>query len=291
LLSGALLLAATFAWGQGFPLPEVPSAISEPSARFAYFVGHYWDAFPFGDEAVVEDPDVTEQGFADFVALLGRGDESVADKAVGAFAKRAFAASTPKAVRERFAKLAEHYLWNPDSPMRDDALYVLFLRRLSGSPSFTSAQRGLWSHQLEIASKNLPGTVATDFEYMDRGGRFGTLHGTEGRYIVLYFNDPDCETCHAVTKWMSREPLFTSDPRLTVLAVYPDADTDLWLSHPQPFPSSWIDACSPEGEVSGRQLYIIRATPTIFLLDSDKRVLLKDPSPESLASTLRSLLQ
>lgn len=272
-----------------FPYPTIPHELRTVEDRAGFLLEHYWDNIDFGDTALVHKPDIAEQGFSNFIDLLPRVDSAVAVRGVAVFSAAAFRRSTPQNVREHFADLAEHYLADPNSPMRSDALYLLFLDRLTAAQAFSPAERERFSFKRVNIAKNQPGMVAADFAYIDRNGHESTLHATKGEYTLLYFYDPDCENCHETTAFFSKSSLLTTNPRLTVLAVYPDADTDLWRKEPQLFPSKWIDAYSPGGKVAA-SLYYIRATPTIFLLDKDKRVLLKDTSPAVLLRYLSEVI-
>jgi len=272
-----------------FPYPAIPAALQTVEERGAYLMEHYWDGFSMTDTTLIHRPEVTEQGFANFIDLLPRVDSIAAERGVRMFTRHVYGAdSVPQNMRSHFIKLTEHYLYDPNSPMRSDDIYAMFLRQmLEQQTAFDGAERERMAYRLKNIMKNQPSTQATDFAYIDREGRRRTLYTTEAELLMLYFNDPDCENCHETTATLSRDSLFADNPRLTVLAVYPDADTELWRQKPQPFPKGWTDAYSPNGEITARQLYFIRATPTIYLLDSRKRVLLKDPSPQFLTAWLR----
>jgi len=260
-----------------FPYPDIPDSLTTPAARGAWLLEHYWDRYDFSDTSLVGNPEITEQGFVNFCDLLPRFDSTSAARGVDAFSAGAFGTSAPDTVSRKLAYLTEHYLYDPESPLRSDALLLLFLDRMKETPAFSAPERERYSRLRMDVGKNMPGTIATDFAYWSRKGGGGTLLGTEAELLLLYFNDPDCDVCHSVTKQLSADSLFVANPRLKVLAVYPDEDIELWLKNPQPFPASWIDACSPGGEITGDELYLIRATPTFYLLDSEKRVILKDP--------------
>ena len=64
--------------------------------------------------------------------------------------------------------------------------------------------------------------------------------------------------------------------KLLVVAIYIDKDTAIWRSHLSEFPRRWIHG-KDEGEyLYKNQVYDLRAIPTVYLLDSNKYVLLKD---------------
>lgn len=291
LLLAALALSLTLHAQQiqqaEFPYPAIPQTLRTPQERGAYLLKHYWDNFNFADTTLIHRPDITEQGFANFLDLLPRLDSTAAVTGVQAFADAAFAPGVPANVRTYFSTQTDHYLYDPNSPMHSDELYLLFGREMLRQTALDDATRERLAFRLKNVGKNMPGTPAADFDYIDRHGRRRTLYTTPGQYTLLYFNDPDCDNCHAVTRLLTADTLFTANPRLTILAVYPDATTEEWQRHPQPFPRTWIDAYSPDGRITTDLIYFIHAMPTLYLLDHNKRVILKDPSPEALKAYLQ----
>ena len=67
---------------------------------------------------------------------------------------------------------------------------------------------------------------------------------------------------------------------LRVLAVYPDEDENEWLLKSSQIPRGWIVGWNKQGDIRSKTLYEIRATPTMYLLDQQKKVILKDASLE-----------
>lgn len=261
-----------------FPYPQLPASLTVPQQRAAYLLEHYWELYDFGDTALIQRPDMAEQGFSNFIDLLPRVDSLVADRGVEQFVRRAYAPAVPPMVRDYFAALTEHYLFDADSPMRSDELYSLFLQHMTAATVFDAATCERYEYLLANVRKNKPGTVAADFAYTDRAGRDATLGTTDiPELLMLYFYDPDCDHCQEITAELAADSVFAANQRLKVLAIYPYDDTALWRTHPQSFPPSWCDVYSPGGAVDADELYYIRATPTIYLLDSERRVLLKDP--------------
>lgn len=271
-----------------FPYPSIPGSLRSVPERTAYLSEHYWDRYDFSDTALIHRSEVTEQGLVNFLDLLGRMDSLTAAPAVSKFVSDVTRA--PSASREYFSGQLEHYLFNPESPMRNGELYLSFLQCRLQYPHLSETDRKQLEFRLKNLQKNRIGHQATDFVFIDRKGRKGTLYGTKGDYILLYFNDPDCENCHIATRKLKNLALLT-DPRIKVLAVYPDADTAEWTTHTRQIPVQWIDARSFRGEIISKSLYFIQAMPTLYLLDKNKRVILKDCSPEELGADLHQILK
>ena len=207
-------------------------------------------------------------------------DSLTAARSADAFVTKAFAQAKSA---DTFTSLAHHYLENPQSPLRNDAVYVVLLRSMRHRKGLTPTQRQSLDYKIRTFGSNLPGQRATDFQFVDRQGKRHRLSDYRHERVLIFFYDPDCDNCHRISSQLSR------DHRLAgtrVLAIYPDSDTQHWQRTPQAFPRTWTDGYSPRGEVNAKLLYTVRATPTLMLIGRGGLVELKDPTPEQLLSHL-----
>lgn len=266
-----------------FPFPELPQVMTDPNERRSYLVLHYWDEYNFADTALLHRAEVTEQGVVNYIALLAEhpSDEEV-KRALTAFCRQ----MTPHdEARSVLSGLMEKYLYDPQSPLRNDVLYVRFLDELLQCvPAGSDARRERWMFNRRLAARNNPGEAAIDFTYRLVDSRRGTLRATPtgGSPLILFFYDPGCENCHATLlslKADNRLAEAVAVGRVTVLAVYTEGDDAVWRSGLDEMPDGWIVANDDE-RVKQESLYDLRAMPSLYLLDADKRVLLKDASPE-----------
>lgn len=264
-----------------FPLPQIPETIILPEARLSYLLNHYWDNYQFSDTTQVNQ-DLGEQGFADFLNLLSYGNDIIIDEATKAFYNKAFSSRWSK---NYYSQLISHYLDNPNSPLRNDAIYVHFLRNIRPYYANDVAQRERYVFKLAQAKKNLPGSVATDFAYIERDGNQGNMSSIQAKYTLLFFHDPDCENCKRIMPIaIKEEVLQRSDVK--VLSIYADKDIDAWRKDVHQYPSNWIDAYSPNGEIRDKLLYFIPATPSFYLLDANKQVIMKDADYNNIVAFL-----
>ena len=265
-----------------FPYPEIPVSISEPRMRLSYLLNHFWDNFLFADTSQTNRK-LAEQGIADYLNLLPHVEDSASQcSAVDVFVRQAFADASRS---EAFENLLEHYLGNPASPLRNDGLYALLLRRIAMTLPEGDARLERYRHHQRLLSMNAPGKTATDFIYVTRGGARGRLSDLSSPYTLLIFSDPDCARCREnMPQLVASKAL--KDGRVRVLVVYPDADTSLWRQAKPDLPSNWTDAYSPEGEVMHRPLYHLPRLPALYLLDAEKHVLVKDGSLEEVVERI-----
>lgn len=109
---------------------------------------------------------------------------------------------------------------------------------------------------------------------------------TYSRFCFLsekYLYDPDCSNYRKYEQIFSEILAFLEMQEkgiLRVLAVYPDDDEKEWLLKSSHIPRGWIVGWNKQGDIRNKTLYEIRATPTMYLLGKQKKVMLKDASLE-----------
>lgn len=120
------------------------------------------------DTLELANKEMAEQGFVNFIDILARFDQEIAQKGIAAFTAKAY---QQKPSKEKFESLIEHYYENPESPMRNDRVYALFLEDMAKSPYFDVTEKERIEFKLKQAKKNLPGTKATNISFMLEDGK------------------------------------------------------------------------------------------------------------------------
>lgn len=250
LISCALHLMAQ---GSSFTYPSMPDSLQTVEKRMEYLALHYWDRFDFADTLQLNDANVAEQGFVNYIDLLPRFSQELAQRSMEVFIAKAFAGIG----KEKFESLIDHYLDDPRSPMRNDITYLLFLRGMKSSQAFDEAEKERIGFKIKMHDKNLPGTTAIDFSFKGKDGKPHRLSDYKDEKVILYFYDPDCENCHRISAWLCQQTI------------------------PQEYQMLMVHA---DDKISN--LYSLQAMPTIYLLDKGNRVVLKDCSAETLVKHL-----
>ena len=78
--------------------------------------------------------------------------------------------------------------------------------------------------------------------------------------------------------------------KLTVLTIYPDSDLEVWQEHLTVLPGWWVNGYDQHCTINEEVLYDIRAIPSLYLFDNDKRVILKDAEKRDIEIWLRNHL-
>ncbi len=177
----------------------------------------------------------------------------------------------------RLARLAELYFNDPNSPYRNEAIFISVLEALIESPDIDSIDKVRPRFLLEKAMMNRSGTLSADISLHSVQGKQLRLHDVDGEYILLYFFNPECHDCKRVAQYITASPVFLSfqnQKLLKVVAVYPDEDLGAWERHKNEMPATWITARTDADDII--KAYDLPAIPNLYLLDKDKRVILKD---------------
>lgn len=264
---------------KGFVKATVPDSLTDGRKRATYLASHYWDGFNFGDTAYIHSPEITEQAFCDYLPVLLQCDSLQVASSVAGVLDHARSNDPTGKVYTYFAELFEKYLYDPNSPFRNEELYIPVARYILGDSllEFTECER--FRFKLEMMLKNRLGQKATDFSYYKLSGTKGTLYENQSQYTLLLFYEPGCPACRETISLLKGSDMIgklIDNRRLCILSVYAGTDLDAYRKHRSELPENWIDSYDRDGHINIRRLYDLKATPTIYLLDIGKRVLLKD---------------
>lgn len=278
------------------PFPDVvpPAMLDNPAVRAEYMALHWWDGitdpsrtYPC-DTALVSGVSLgdVEQKMANWTNVLNMVEISVVDKSLGRLYERAAACEkkdTSSNIFETFVMLVDKYLYDPNSPLRNEDHYAFFASRLAGSELVEQVMKDKYARQVRLAALNKVGTKAADFRFADKMGRMRRLYDIKSELVLLFFSNPGCAACKDIIDVLNNDPVISeliADGTMKVLNIYIDEDLNAWRSYMPIYPETWYNGFDPDLVIRGETLYNIRAIPSLYLLDRDKTVIMKDaPEP------------
>lgn len=269
-----------------FEMVSVPTLITDPVERAEYLVKHYWDKFDFKDTTYIHEPQVTEQALSNYIDLMNYVSPAAMSSSVKAMMKQT---EQDSAMFQYFSEMMEKYLYDPNSPLRNEEMYIAVLEYLTESSSLSDVEKIRPAHLLELTLRNRIGTPATDFTYTLANGKTGKLYNIKADYLLLFFYNPDCHACQEITRKMESSFLineFSKSNKLKILAVYPDEDLDAWKEHVSVMPKDWINSYDKSVSLKNDEIYDLKAIPTLYLLNKEKKVLLKDATFQQIENYL-----
>ncbi len=248
-----------------FTLITVPAIINDEQQRMDYIMSHYWDHL--SEKCYAEQ---VEKQFSNWVWLSERSDIDAASKSlINAYKK------SP----QRILYLAEKYLYDPQSPYRNEDLYGRLAAYIGGDLAQTA----------KLCALNAVGTRAADFLMEDARGHQFTLYSIKAPYTLLFFSNPYCNACKEIIETIKGSELICDaldDGILTVVNMYIDEDLEQWRSYLDNYPRIWKTAYDPTFTLRDSEKYNIRAIPSLYLLDDNKVVLLKDAPTDKIMTRL-----
>lgn len=257
-------------------LPAIAPASLSADEKREYLRWHYWDRFDFADTLFIREADTVQlvEAYARWIALIS--DRPTDGAPMDSLMRRA---SASRPMLDYFTMLAEQVIHDPNSPLRNDEFYIPVLRAQLASPFYDEYERIGPEYDLRMAMQNRIGQRANDFRYTLASGAVGTLYGVKAEYVLLFINNPGCAMCREIREAITSSPMLTEmieRGRLKVVALYPDEDLAEWHEYRDQIPATWINAYDKGCVVREESLYDLHAIPALYLLDRDKRVLVKD---------------
>jgi thiol-disulfide isomerase/thioredoxin len=260
-----------------FPMVTVPSLYVDPQMRAEYMAMHYWDLFDFRDTVNVGSAaTVTEQALVNYIAIISYARYDVACKGIVHLIDLA---ESDSAAHAFFAVNLERYLYEADSPMHSDEFFMPALERLLASDMVDDTRKIRLKMMWNDLQKNRPGTPAAEIHYRTASGSRLTLSALRSEYILLVFHNLGCNACIALIDKIENSAAIKEKQRrnrLQILAIYPDKNLDEWEKHLHEIPSSWLSGFDYNTEIDRNETYVLRAIPSVYLLDKNKTVILRD---------------
>ena len=284
-----------------FPLPEAPGMITDMLERQEYLTAHYWDSFFEGDWPTdsayvlgVTDEEV-EKNISAFIMLLdGLPMDTARENVARLFSKieGKQAADTSSLVYLRMTELVSKYLYDPNSPLRSEDYYLPFVEGMAKSRFTDDLRRAGYEFELSKCLLNPYGSKVPDFGFRDPSGRSSTLYAVDADYTMLFFSNPGCNYCRSIIDEIGSRPYvddLIANGSLAIVNIYIDGEVDKWREYAPIYPENWINAYDYAQAINNEGLYFVRAIPSIYLLDGEKRVIYKDAPLEKVLAFFDNL--
>jgi hypothetical protein len=252
------------------------SCLREKEKKDVNEIDAYWADYDFKKKELISQPELIQQDILSFLKLLNNYTWSQSKHALELFMDKLLVSDTA-VVKYAVDEVLEKYLFHADSPVRNEYYYLSVVDEILSNERISASHKERFTYQRKLITSNQVGSVANNFNYVTDKGSIGTLAGTEAEYLLLYFNNPDCEECKRMKYRMentSEIMLALQKGRLVVLSVYVDADHTAWRK--AKYPEEWINSYSQDQSILNNNLYDLRAIPSLYLLDKEKRVIIRD---------------
>lgn len=272
-----MILCPLLSWGQNFHYPKPPDSINSREGRINYMAAHFWNEKTIADTTLFQSPKL----LLDYLYLLKQTDEQ--QKCVQSFVSLACRQENTFGL---ILYWLDNILYDSSSPHYNENLYSSLMSTVINSDA-DSVMKLIPRQRMDMINKNQVGKRANDFSFVTMEGETNSLYQVEAPLLLLVFNNPDCSLCHQTEKSIVQNELLQSllnSGWLKLLAITPDADYEEWLNHQ--YPLNWLTGYDKKKVINEQRLYDIQRLPCLYLLDKDKRVLLKEADYDRLCKYL-----
>ncbi len=266
--------------------PELPN--KKPVTRqdsidnYNYYRAHYWDGITFMDERIVRTPFFMPKFERYYREVLPQAPDSI----IKDFDYKLLLARTaPEMYKFMLNWLTDEYL-NPKYMGQDKILVHLFEKY--HNPGLTNwlneKQMETIRRRAYMVMSNLVGEKAANLEMVDSTGKPTSLYDLKADYTLVIFWDPTCGHCKEEiphidsiyrASWKAHGvriySVLTEDKKKEWVNYIKEHNIGEWTNVYQT--KEMEKAVSDAQLPSYRQLFDVTQTPTLFLLDKDKRII------------------
>ncbi len=270
--------------------PVVPPAAKQPNGKYdsllayQYYKSHYWDSVSFTDERLVRTPifePKLDKYFKDLVSPVADSINKEVD----------WMLLYSRTSKEMFKYLLVHFVQKYINPeyMGQDAVFVHIFEKFINTGEadfFTEKYRKIINDRAYSLMANLIGQPAANLDMVDTSDKPQSLYNVDAKFIVICFWDPTCSHCkEEVPKLDSIYEAKWKQEGVKMYGVLVDGGQDKWRQFIREHNlKDWLhvyqtkaqgDADAAANKPGYKQLFDVYQTPTLFLLDKDKRIIAK----------------
>ena len=268
--------------------------------NYAFYKKHYWDGITFMDERIIRTPFFLPKVERYFRDVLVPASDTIIKEADYLLL---LARTNAEMFKFLLNWLTDEYIY--PKYMGQDAVFVhLFEKYHSKGISnwLNDKQITAISNRAYMVMSNLIGEKAADLEMVDSSGNPSPLYAVKAAYTVICFWDPTCGHCRdEVPKLDSIYQAKWKQEGVKIYGVLSENEKTKWLAFiKEHHLYDWINVYQTEEtkkEIADsqrpgyKQLYDITQTPTLYLLDKDKRIIAKKLTIQQMDDLLQTKLR
>jgi hypothetical protein len=251
--------------------------------RSEFYAERFWEDFPFNDTNVLHQE--MFRGSVDrYLQFIQFADLQTIQKSLVETIKKT---DTNERMYRFFIETFDMYLNSDFMGMRNEQWIEPVWHQMLKSKWCTFADSSKVNFFLKQADRNRAGTSGPDLDFVDIQGRKGKMSEIDAELLLIYFYVPGCPTCITTLEWIQGDSAYHELHNagiLQVLAFYPEKDMNLFRMYRSSIPNTWINARDPDdrSQLEEEQKYRMSSAPTMYLLDKNKTIILKDPRVDQL---------
>lgn len=275
--------------------PEVPDAPkdaqgnpTDPHFAYKYFKAHFWDTYDFADGRLVRTPIFNNKINYYLDNLTPKIPDSINVSADYIIEK---ARANKDAFRFALSNITYNY--ETSKIMGMDAVFVHLAQKyyLKGDAAWMdSTNLAKMTDRVNKLKHNLLGLKAPEMKIFDIDNRpFSLYNNVNAPYTLLAFWDYNCGHCKKEMPELVALHEKMKNKGLTIIGVCTRVEIDEIKKFAEEYKLPWTNLWDPYNQSKFRDLYDIYSTPTLYLLDKDKKIIAKRIAPQQVEEIINSI--
>lgn len=277
-------------------LHKQPKTREDSVANYVHYKTHYWDGITFLDDRVLRTPFFIPKFERYYREIIHQSPDSIISDIDY---KLLLARSAPELYKYMLNWLTDEYI-NPKY-MGQDAIFVHLFNKYH-SKGLTSwlneKQMETITRRAYMVMSNLVGEKAANLNLIDSTGKARPLYDLKADYTLVVFWDPNCGHCKKeVPQIDSIYQQSWKQKNVKIYAVLSEHNKTEWVNFIKKhnlgdwthvYQTKEMETRDKEQQMpSYKQLYDVTQTPTLYLLDKEKRIIGKKLSLEQIGDLLQ----
>lgn len=291
------------------PPRDANGNITDSAFQYRYYKNHYWDNFDPSDVRLLRTPFYDQKLMTYIEKVVYQIPDSLIREVDILMEKSRtdpqlfrymlitlfnyFAKSQIMGMDAVYIHIADKY-YIPEATWSDKEFIDKLKDRVEKSKPTLLGQI---AHDIQLV--NLPADhfiAAADDEELKKNpylGTFFNLHDIKAEYIILYFWEADCGHCKTATPELHKvfQDLKNKDVKVVAVNLLGGEEGKVkWINFVNEHGLyDWINCWNPY-DFEFKKIYDIQTTPSLFVLDSNKKILAKKITPTQAGEIILSLM-
>lgn len=267
-----------------FEYPVAPDSISTLGERADWLMEHFWDGFDFTMKRPLGQLQLNH-AFEVYSTPMRFAQPETVNRSVDKLIKNIQKNPT---LLYQFSKAAEDCLYSPTASVWIDDVYMKFIEPASKNKKVPESRRKRYAGQLRRIRNSLIGNKLPAFPLTMRDST-NTKFAAPSKITILEFANPDCVDCIMARAQLDNNSDLKALRDAGKVQLYfvwadPEAGND-WTKSVKNYSDSWIVA-----RADGiSDMLDFRFTPSLYLLDADGRIVLKNATLPDVIAAAREM--